>query len=299
MATTIRAQTAKMLTKLISGVFADNLRERPTEYTQVFDADSMDRAVVEEVESVGTGYAGLVQEGRSINYLSFQEGYTARYQAFKFGAGTMVTKEQVRDNLWLKMGPKAGQFLETSLRQTKELVHANVFNDTSRLGGDGVALLSASHPTVNGGLQSNTLAVQSQISESAIEEMLIAIRMAKDSAGLFRALRPVKLIIHPNQEYNVLRILRSVQRSGTTDNDINAIKAKGFFSEDPVLLTWLTNTQYWGIKTDCPDGLKTMQRDPVELSMAPDFDTGAVKSKAEERYAVGWTNWRGFYGCAP
>jgi hypothetical protein len=299
MATVTRLQIAKMLTKTISGVFADNLRENTPEYTQLFDADSMDRAVVEETEVVGTGYAGVIPEGRPVNYDSYGEGYTARYRAIKFGIGTQVTKEAVRDNLWIKAGPKAGVFLETSLRQTKEFVHALTFNDTTILGGDGVALLSTLHPTLKGGFQSNTLAVPSQISESALEDLLIQIRLTKDSAGLFRAIKPVKLTAHPGQEYNILRILRGVERTGTTDRDINAMKMKGVFQNDPVLLTWLTNTQYWGIKTDCPDGLKTMQRDAVELTMSPDFDTGSVKSKAEERYAVGWTNWRGFFGSSP
>jgi hypothetical protein len=168
-----RAQTAKMLSRLISDTFGDNLKSNVPEFTQVFDSEAMDRADVFETESVGTGYAGLIPEGRSVDYLGFGEGYTAHYRALKFGAGTQVTEEQVDDNLWMKMGAKAGVFLEESLRQTKELFHAQVFNDPTLLGGDGVALLSTAHPTVYGGTQSNTLAVPSQFSESALEEMLV------------------------------------------------------------------------------------------------------------------------------
>jgi hypothetical protein len=292
-----RAQTAKMLSRLISDTFGDNLKSNVPEFTQVFDSEAMDRADVFETESVGTGYAGLIPEGRSVDYLGFGEGYTAHYRALKFGAGTQVTEEQVDDNLWMKMGAKAGVFLEESLRQTKELFHAQVFNDPTLLGGDGVALLSTAHPTVYGGTQSNTLAVPSQFSESALEEMLVKIRLCKDAAGLFKAIKPVKLFLHPSQEYNALRILNSVLRAGTTDNDVNV--HKGLFSQGPVTLTWLTNTQYWGIKTNCPDGLKTLQRKAVRLKNSEDIDTGSVKTVAKERYARGWTNWRAWYGCAP
>jgi hypothetical protein len=30
--------------------------------------------------------------------------------------------------------------------------------------------------------------------------------------------------------------------------------------------------------------------------MEPDFDTGNLRFKARERYAFGWSDWRGWYG---
>lgn len=302
MAVLTRAQIAQQTKKTIANVFGMNYKERPTEYGQVFTKETMDRAVYEEVLMAGVGYANIVGEGQNVSYASMQEGQKPIYRAIKIGLGMAITKEAVRDNLWIKLAPRAGFELERSLRQTKELLHANVFNfstDAAHLGGDGVTLLNTAHPTVSGQAQANTLAIPSQVSESAIEDMLKMIRRAKNDAGTPIGLQPVKLLAHTDEEFNLLRILASTNRVGTTDNDINALRKKSVFSTDPVLLTWLTNSQHWGIVTDCPDGLKTMQRDPVELRTSMDFETGATKTIAEERYAVGWSDWRAYFGCNP
>lgn len=290
---------APLTTLLISKAFGAQQAENPVEYTQVFDVENMKLRVEEEAEIVGTGYASLQPEGRPTNYDGVGIGYTSRFNAVAFGIGTKITREAQRDIQFEKAAITGGRFIEMSMRQTKEWYHAQLFNDETILGGDGVPLRSTSHPTLRGGLQSNTPAIQSTLSESALEEMLVMISRAKSASGMFQLLRPMKLVVTPEEEYNALRILRSVQRSGTTDNDINAIKLKGLFASDPVVLRWLTNAHHWGIKTNVLDGLKSKTKDALEPTTSIDPSTASIDYSVWERYARGCSNWRAWYSSKP
>lgn len=302
MAAITRAQIAEQTQKLIVGVFGTNYKEKPTEWSQFLDSGTMDRGEETSVLMTGLGYAGLVAEGQNFSYDSMQEGHKSRFVALKYGLGISITEEAVDDGLWIKMAPRAGIELEKALRKTKELNAANLLNfatSSSHKGGDGVPLLSTVHPTVGGFLQSNTLAIPSQITESAIEQMVTQIALAEDDRGQIIGLQPMKIIAHPSQRFNLARILQSVQRQGTTDNDINALKALDVFAAMPVFVTRLSNTNAWFIKTDATDGIQLRQRKAAKPRFTVDFETGAVKTIVSERYAVNWEDWRSLYGCLP
>ena len=59
---------------------------------------------------------------------------------------------------------------------------------TSSAGGDGVALASASHPTINGN-QSNILSTAADLNETSLEQALIDIAGFQDERGLKIAVR--------------------------------------------------------------------------------------------------------------
>jgi hypothetical protein len=85
-------------------------------------------------------------------------------------------------------------------------------------------------------------------------------------------------------------------RVGTTDNDINAIKSMGMLPGGYHINHRFTDTNAFFIKTDAPNGSKMFNRVPLQTKMEPDFDTGNLRFKARERYAFGWSDWRGWYG---
>src|SRR5690606_38345437 len=110
------------------------------------------------------------------------------------------------------------------------------------------------HPTLDS-TQSNELATAADLSEAAIEDMIIQIMNAKNSRGLKIALLPKKLIVPPNEAFNATRILKSTLQSGTANNDVNAIRAMGLLPEGECVNHYLTDTDAWWIKTDCPHGV--------------------------------------------
>jgi hypothetical protein len=118
------------------------------------------------------------------------------------------------------------------------------------------------------------------------------ITLAKNSAGLPIMLRPVRLIISPNDLFNATRILKSELRVGTANNDINAIKMLGVIPEVTVN-NYLTDTDAWFIQTNAPNGLISYQRRARSMEDDNDFDTENDKFKATERYSCGWGDYSG------
>jgi len=163
--------------------------------------------------------------------------------------------------------------------------------------GDGVALCSASHPSLSGN-QSNVLSTASDLNETSLEQMLIDVAGATDERGLKVAIRGMKLIIPKELQFTAERLLNSTLRSGTSDNDLNATKSMGMLPEGAVVNHFLTDTDGFFIKTDAPNGFKLFQRTPIRTAMEGDFDTGNMRFKARERYSFGVSDWRSVFGTA-
>jgi len=109
------------------------------------------------------------------------------------------------------------------------------------------------------------------------------------------ALQGRKLIVPPALQFVADRLLQTPGRVGTSDNDINAIKNMGMVPEGYVVNNYLTDTDAWFLKTDCPDGFKHFERSPMQTSLEGDFDTGNMRYKARERYSFGYSNWRAVF----
>jgi hypothetical protein len=183
--------------------------------------------------------------------------------------------------------------------ETKETVLANHLNrafTSGYNGGDGVVLCSNAHPVI-GGTQSNVLATAAVLSQTSLEQMLIQIRKAEDSNGKKIRITPKKLIISPDNLFQAEVILKSVLRSGTANNDINAVKSMGMLGETATV-SRLTSSTAWFVQTDAPEGLKVLKRRALEKTMEGDFETDSVRYKATERYGSGWTDWRQIFGTA-
>ena len=85
---------------------------------------------------------------------------------------------------------------------------------------------------------------------------------------------------------------------GTADNDLNALKNMGKFPGGVVVNHYLTDTNAYFIRTNCPDGMKHYERRADDFTEDNDFDTDNQKYKATGRYSFGWTDPRGLYGNA-
>ncbi len=292
-----RASLPKDLEEGLNAHFGDAYRELPEEWRVCFEVESSQKAFEEDVLMTGLGYAPTKSEGSAITYDEMAQGYSSRYDHETIALAVRITEEAVEDNLYYSMGPKLARGLARSLKHTKELKGANILNNaTVTNGGDGVPLLSVAHPRQGGGTWSNKLATPADISEAALEDICTQIRTAEDDRGLPIALSPVRLIIPPQTAFDAHRILRSTLRPGTADNDVNALRSRGMFSNEPHQLTRLTDPDAWFVLTDCPEGLKHFIRIGVQRGMLGDFETGDARYKVRERYSFGWSDPRGIYG---
>jgi hypothetical protein len=105
-----------------------------------------------------------------------------------------------------------------------------------------------------------------------------------------------KLIVPKELQFTAERLMKTVQRTGTADNDINAIKSMGLIPEGYSVNHYLTDTDAFFLLTDAPNGLKMFNRSPIKTAFEGDFETGNVRYKARERYSFGFSDPRGIYG---
>ena len=272
--------------------------EYPVEFTEIFDEESSGLAFEEDVGISGFGLAAEKPEGRGIEYDDARQGFIDRYVHTVYALGFMITREMYEDGIAGTVALKRAKALAFSMRQTKEILGANILNrafDSNYLYGDGKELCSDVHPNVAGGTWRNELATPADLSEASLEQACIDIANFTNDRGLRIAVRPMKLIINVNNTFESTRILKSELRQGTTDNDLNAIRALGMIPE-VVINHYLTDTDAWFIKTDIPDGLKWFNRRSEEFDTDNDFDNENAKFKSTFRASWGCTDKRGVFG---
>lgn len=292
-----RQQLAKELEPGLNALFGLEYKNYENQHAEIYDTENSDRAFEEEVMLSGFDKAAVKSEGAAVVYDSAQETYTARYQHETIALAFSITEEAVEDNLYDKISTRYTKALARSMAQTKQLKAAAILDGafTTSTGGDGVALCATNHPTIAGTF-ANELATAADLSETSLEQCLIDIAKMTDERGLKIAAKGMKLIIHPAQQFAAERIMKSANRVGTADNDLNAMKSMGMIPQGFVVNNFLADSESFFIKTDVPNGMKHMVRAPIKTAMEGDFETGNVRYKARERYSFGFSDPRGIFG---
>lgn len=289
---------AKALWPGVNAWYGKAYDEYPVEWDKLFEKFTSKRAFEEDVGTSGFGLASVKGEGAPIQYDQEQQGFITRYQHVVYALGFIITREMLDDDLYDIVGQKRAQGLAFSMRQTKEIVGANVYNrafNSAYIGGDGVSLLNAAHPNIAGGTWSNLIATPSDLSEASLEQAVIDIAGFQNDRGLKIAVRPEKLVIPYQLQFEAQRILKSIGRPGTDTNDLNALNNMGMFKE-VVVNHYFTDPDAWFIRTTTPHGMKYFERRADSFDTDNDFDTDNAKFKAQARYSFGWTDPRGLYG---
>lgn len=286
----------KLLWPGLNAVWGRDYREHPREYTDLFDTFTSDKNYEEDVEATGFGLAPIATEGSATTFDTESQQTVTRYTHVEYKLGFIVTRAERDDNLYEKKGVSRTQALAFSFRQTEENVAANVYNRAQTAGytyGDGQVLSSTAHPTLAGD-QSNRLTTAADLSEASLEDLCIQIMNAQNSRGLRIGLMPKKLIIPPALAFEAARILKSVNQSGTANNDVNALKVMGSIPE-MAINHYLTDTDAFFIRTNAPQGMKFFRRVATEFGQDGDPDTDNIKYKGYMRFSVGASDFRGLY----
>ena len=294
-----RSQLAKELEPGLNALFGLEYDKYDKEHLDIFDVESSDRAFEEEVMLAGFGNAETKPEGAGVNYDTAQESWTARYNHETIALAFAITEEAVEDNLYDKLAGRYTKALARSMSNAKQIKGANVLNrgfNSSYTGGDGKELLATDHPTVTGGDFKNELTTAADLNETSLEQALVDLADMIDERGLKVAVKATKMLIPSELVFVAERLLQSQLRTGTGDNDINAVRSSGMVPGGYVVNHYLTDSDAWFLKTDAPNGLKVFERSPLKTSMEGDFDTGNMRYKARERYSFGWSDPRGIFG---
>ena len=295
-----RAQLVKELEPGLNALFGLEYKRYDNESAEIYVTESSDRAFEEEVMLSGFANADVKAEGQGVSYDTAQETYTARYTMETIALAFSITEEAIEDNLYDRLASRYTKALARSMSNAKQVKAAVPLNNglpsvATFKTGDAISLFSTNHTTIQGAC-SNTLSTQADLNETSLEQALIDIAAFTDERGLKVAARGVKMIVPSANQFNAERLLKSQGRTGTADNDINAVNSMGMIPQGYRVNHFLNDSDSWYIITDVPNGMKHFERTPLTTSMEGDFDTGNVRYKARERYVFGASDYRGIFG---
>ena len=295
-----RGQLVKELEPGLNALFGLEYKRYENQHAEIYTTENSDRAFEEEVMLSGFANAQVKGEGSGVSFDEAQETFTARYTHETVALAFAITEEAIEDNLYDRLAARYTKALARSMSNAKQvkavepLINGLPGVDTFK-SGDGESLFGVAHPTVAGSFK-NTLTTQADLNETSLEQSMIDIAAITDERGLRIAARGVKMIIPSELQFTAERLMKSQGRTGTADNDINAIVSMGMIPQGYRVNNYLTDTDAFFIMTDAPNGMKMFQRSPITTKMEGDFETGNVKYKARERYSFGFSDFRGIFG---
>lgn len=288
---------AKALWPGVNAWYGKGYNEHKTEWTELFEQYKSRRAFEEDVGISSYSLARIKGEGAPIEYDVERQGFIQRYTHVVYALGFIVTKEMFEDDLYDIVGERRARGLAFSMRQSKEIIGANIYNrafNSNFAYSDGKELLATDHPNVAGGTWANELATSADISEAALEQAVIDLMKFTNDRGLKINIMPKSLIIPVDLWPETQKILDTQYEVGTANNTVNVIRGK--FPGGLVVNHYLTDPDAFFIRTNSPHGMKYFERRGDSFDMDNDFDTENAKFKATSRYSFGATDPRGLYG---
>ena len=273
-------------------------------YPKIYAVDKSYMAVERTASMRYLGLAALKNEGAPTVFDN-QAGERYIYNQYhkEIGLGYAFTRRMVDDNLYKRQWRPSNLGLQKSFNQTKEIYGGSLLNTATTYDpavlGDQQPLCSLSHP-IDGGIVPNRFTLDMDLNEASLLNAQASVRgLFRDNAGLRMQARARRLIVPIALEPIAIRLLKTVLRPGTSDNDVNAIlETSGGIPDGFLVHDYLSSPTFWFILTD-QEGLLYLQRVAFEMSMQVDFTTDNLLVKGYERYSFGYFDWRCIWGSFP
>ena len=123
--------------------------------------------------------------------------------------------------------------------------------------------------------------------EASLEDICIQAMGLQTDRNLFVSILPQSLHVPRQEWFNANRILKSVLQSGTSNNDINVLKATNAFPKGIKLNHYFTSPHAWFVRTNCRQGMQMFWRDRPFFDQDNDFDTKNAKASTYMRFSAG------------
>lgn len=260
---------------------------------EVFTKIKAEKGFYEAVQLAGMGLAAVKGEGSPVSVDSVDQDWVYRWPVVCYSKGARFTMESVQDNLYEDLVPMFGKEMAKALAHNKDIQCASVLNNGFSTGSnpDGVALFSESHPIQAGGVTSNLLSPALDISEDAIEQLIILIDNFVNPDGLKSDYSSKDLIVPISLRFEADRIVNSRYRVASADNDISAIFNQSVIKR---VLPWkrLTDSDAFFITTNADNGLMIAEKMGVQTDSFKEPTTMDTIVTAYERFIAFYADFR-------
>ena len=205
----------------------------------------------------------------------------------EFAKGFMVERKFIDDEQY-QVIEKMSKDLARAGRYKVEQDASTILNaGFAGAGYDGVPLFSANHPLIGGGAGSNV--TTGALSDITLKAASTLMRKQVDEAGKLIQLQPDTLIVPPELEWLAYELVRSDQKPGTANNDINTMRGRYKI----VVYDFLTDPKTWFLVDSSRHEMNFFWRVKPEFGREKDFNTYVSKWKGYMRYSFGYSDYRG------
>lgn len=296
MATITRDQIPDLLLPVLQMVYGQYMSYED-DWTQIFDIYTSKRATEFTQQMKYLPIAAFKTEAGAIKTATMGQAYAKTpFQHKWVGIGFTISRSAIDDNQYQDQWPDATRTTKDSLSQFKNILGAAVLNNGFNplvLGPDQQPLFSTNHPS-DTGAWANTLTVSADLNETALEDITIVGQKMKDAAGLLKQIKPKKMFVSIDNQFNADRVLDSKYRTNTGNNDISAVYGSTIVPEGYAMNHYLIGKN-WFIRQKCP-GLKHFRRNAPETDRFADTLTQNLTFVTFERYSFGFDDARSCTG---
>lgn len=279
------------------------LTERPpardTELEQLFKQEQMKFAIERRIMRTPMGVAEEKLETENRIFKSHKQAWEKLFKVKTIALAFQVSMEAMEDGTALDQVKVGASDMKRAFAQTKKIKFASVFNnafDSAYKGGDNVELCGAHTASGTGETVRNELSVAADLSETSLEQCIIDIEDLVDEGGYPALVQPRDLVV-PNELHNdAIRIVKTLDRPGTGNNDTNAIRMRGVIN-DIIASTYLTDSNAFFITTDADNGLVFLTKRGLKMDNDVKFENLNHMYGATERYAdPSWVSYLSVFG---
>lgn len=273
--------------------------QQPLVCKQIFKKRNSDKNYEQEVEIALLGLGREKPEGTEMASDAMRQTFNTTYINRAYGLMFIITHEAISDNLYMNDFPTQADALKDSMLQLQEVNSASVLNNAFSSSfpiGDGQPLISTAHPLANGTTQSNGVTVAIGLNESATQDFVSQIKKIRAASGLFDNVSASRYIVPTELEYNANRMLHSLYRPATANNDEAVIPQMKLLPQGVISWRYLTSSSAWFIQTDATKGLTWFDREALNMDTVEEPKIKAVTVTAYQRYSFGVSNFRCIVG---
>jgi len=273
----------------LTNVFTEFAGENDWVYRKYYYVDRSSKATETDFSMFGFESVPLVGEGEDYPETDFNKGYKTTYEHVQYGVVVKYSMIAREDDIYSFL-PQLPHFFNDAVRNTIEMASASILNNaTSLVGSDGVALLSTSHPCIDG-VQANRPAVAVDLNYTSLSDAKVAILQAKSWTNIPIIIPEKPILLYPPAyDPMVQKLLRTSGEPFSADNTINYLA--GAF--EPVMMPWLTDSDAWFIvRRPNPAGLKFFWRVEPSFRQYITDSNDNINIRVRMRFSCGMTDWR-------
>lgn len=264
--------------------------------SEVFTSVPAEKAFYEATQVAGMGYAAIKGQGAPVQMDSVDQDWVYRWPIIVYGKAARITMEAIEFNLYEDQIPILGREIAKGLAHTKDFNQAAVLNSAfATAGPDSKVMCATDHPIQAGGTTSNLLSPGLNMSEDAVEAMVILADKMINPDGLQADYSTQNLIVPVELRFETDRIVNSRYRVDSADNTISATYNQSVVKR---VIPWkrLTDSNAFFLTTDAPDGLLIAQKEGVKTDSFKEPTTMDVLVTAYEMYRAFYAEFRAVVG---